>query len=162
MIGVDSERGAVVGEDAGVPSQPRCRRPRRHRLRSRSPSRAPLDAVDVEARFEDGKADVGGSPTPVEEVAVEALVSAMAAKRASTALLTAASLALSWLRLTASVPEVPAATLVTWRWAEVVPTETTLARPPSLELAPRATLLAPVEVAKAPRASEPTRLALAE
>ncbi len=51
--------------------------------------------------------------------------------------------AFNWLRLTASVPSVPAATLVIWRcWVEL-PTDTTLDRPPSVEPWPSATEFEP-------------------
>ena len=58
----------------------------------------------------------------------------------------------SWPRLTASVDCVPAATLVTCRSDPVEPTDTTLARPLSFALLPRATELVPVLVAPEPTA----------
>jgi hypothetical protein len=45
--------------------------------------------------------------------------------------------------LTASVPSVPAATLVIWRCCVELPTDTTFERPPSFELAPIATEFEP-------------------
>jgi hypothetical protein len=75
---------------------------------------------------------------------------------------TVALVAFSWPRLTASLLCVPAATCVTWRSPPLLPTDTTLARPSSFELAPRATLLAPVEVAPTPMATAPTCVARAE
>ncbi len=44
--------------------------------------------------------------------------------------------AVSWFTLTASVPCVPGATLMTWRCCVSLPTDTTFERPPSVEFAP--------------------------
>jgi hypothetical protein len=63
----------------------------------------------------------------------------------------ATSALLSWSTLTASVPSVPAATLVIWRSAPTEPTEIVLSRS-ATEYEPSAALLAPVAKLYAPRA----------
>ena len=59
----------------------------------------------------------------------------------------------SWSTLTASVPLTPGATLMMRRSPPALPTDTTLATPPSVEPAPRATELLPVEIALVPNAA---------
>src|SRR5688500_10232237 len=58
----------------------------------------------------------------------------------------------SWLTFTASVASTPAATLVIRRSPPTVPTDTTLATPPSLDPLPSATELVPVLTAPEPMA----------
>ncbi len=57
--------------------------------------------------------------------------------------------ALNWLTLTASVPSVPGATLVTWRCCAELPTDTTFERPSSVEPWPSATEFEPAVTAGA-------------
>src|SRR5262249_58871564 len=58
----------------------------------------------------------------------------------------------NWETLTASLGAIPAATLTMRRSVPAPPTETTLASPPSVEPAPSATELFPVEMALLPTA----------
>src|SRR5262245_23632205 len=62
--------------------------------------------------------------------------------------------------LTASVAPTPAATLTIRRSAPTAPTDTTLATPPSVEPAPRATEFDPLETALTPTAVLPVLLAV--